>query len=316
MIAPTCTHSTKHKHGKDRKGNQRYKCALCGLTFAEVANPLGNMKISLERASQALALMFEGLSVRSVQRLTGLCRQTLADLILVVGGNCQRLLTEKVRNVDAKDVQVDELWSFVGMKEKTRVVRNYSEAFGDSWTFYGIDRDTKMILAHEVGMRDHATCTAFLHKLAAAVSGRFQLTTDGLRSYTLNVPFVLGSRVDFAQLIKSYAATQSEIRYSPAVIVAAEKVPMIGTPDEDRISTSHIERFNLTLRMSLRRFTRLTNGHSKSRPHHEAMQAIFVAWYNFGRKHETLKGKTPAMACGLETKPWSVQELIVRAALV
>jgi len=315
MIAPACKHSTKHKHGKDRKGNQRYKCALCGLTFVDdTTKPLGDMRISMDQAAQALGLMFEGLSIRSVQRITGLCRQTLADLIVLVGGNCQRLLAAKVRNVNAKDVQVDELWSFVGMKEKTRLIRNYSEAFGDSWTFYAIDRDTKLILAHEVGMRDNATCTAFLHKLGRAVSGRFQLTSDGLRAYTLNVPFILGSRVDFAQLIKSYASTQTETRYSPAVIVAAEKVPMMGSPDEDRISTSHIERFNLTLRMSLRRFTRLTNAHSKSRQHHEAMQAIFVCFYNFCRKHETLKGKTPAMASGLSDKAWSVKELIMRAA--
>jgi transposase-like protein/IS1 family transposase len=315
MIAPSCKHETKHKHGKDRKGNQRYKCALCGLTFAdETAKPLGDMRTSVDVAAQALALMFEGMSVRSVQRITGLCRHTLADLIAVIGDNCQRLLTSKIKAVPVKDVQIDELWSFVGCKEKTRFSKNYGPEVGDSWTFIAIERDTKLILAHEVGLRDHGTCVTFLHKVNAATAGHFQVTTDGLKTYTMNIPFILGSRVDFAQLIKTYANNQAETRYSPAVIVGAEKQPIMGSPNEAKISTSHIERFNLTLRTCLRRFTRLTIAHSKSLKHHVAMQAIFMAWYNFGRKHETLKGRTPAMASGLAEKPWSVKELIEFAA--
>ncbi len=258
----------------------------------------------------ALSLMLEGMSIRSVQRLTGLCRQTLADLILLVGENCQRLLEAKVKSVAVKDVQLDEVWSFVGAKQKN-AGKNHA---GDSWTFIAIERETKLILAHQVGQRDGATCCALLEKLNAATVGRFQLTTDGLRAYTLNVPFILGTRTDFAQLIKTYASTQTETRYSPATIISAEKVPQFGNPDEDRISTSHIERFNLTVRMTLRRFTRLTNAHSKSLKHHVAMQAIFIAFYNFGRKHEALKGQTPAMASGLADKVWSVKELLERTA--
>lgn len=315
MIAPTCTHTTKHKHGKDRQNRQRYKCAICGQTFVDAeAKPLGDMRISVDQAATALSLMFEGMSIRSVQRVTGLCRQTLADLIVMVGTNCQRLLANKIKAVPVKDVQIDELWSFVGMKEKTRFIRQRGADFGDSWTFIAIERDTKLIVAHEVGLRDHSTCVTFLRKVDAATSGRFQVTTDGLRAYTMNVPFILGSRVDFAQLIKIYANNQAETRYSPAVIVSAEKQPIMGQPEETKISTSHIERFNLTLRTCLRRFTRLTIAHSKSLKHHVAMQAIFMAWYNFGRKHETLKGKTPAMASGLSDNPWTVRELIEIAA--
>jgi len=262
----------------------------------------------------ALSLMLEGMSVRSVQRLTGLSRDTLADLIILVGGNCDRLLAEKVKGVTVTDVQLDEIWSFVGMKDKQRAAKGLSYEVGDSWTFIGIERETKLILAHQVGQRDSNTCWAFMMKLRSAVGkGRFQLTTDGLAHYRTNVPFAFGMQVDFAQLIKNYASAQSETRYSPATIINTEKLPMFGNPDEDRISTSHIERFNLTLRMSLRRFTRLTNGHSKSLKHHKAMQALFIAWYNFGRKNEALKGATPAMASKLTDHVWTIKELLESA---
>src|SRR6478609_4725095 len=134
MIVISCQHETRHKHGKDRQGNQRYKCAACGQTFVdESANPLGTLRVSMKQATMALSLMLEGMSVRSVQRLTGLCRQTLADLVIVVGENCERFLAETVKGVEAKDVQLDEIWSFVGMKEKTRAIRGKSPVeFGDS----------------------------------------------------------------------------------------------------------------------------------------------------------------------------------------
>lgn len=316
MIVATCSHETRHKHGKNKCGNQRYKCSLCGATFVE-SGPLGEMRTSQKQAAQALALMLEGMSLRGIQRVTGLCRETLCNLILMVGSNCERLLDAKIKGVNANDVQLDEIWSFVGMKEKRRVARGDSEEFGDSWTFYGIERETKLILAHQVGNRDANTCWAFLLKLKAAIgSGRFQLTTDGLSHYRNNVPFAFGMQVDFAQLVKVYSNTQDETRYSPARIISADKLPMFGNPDDDKISTSHIERFNLTVRMTLRRFTRLTNAHSKSLKHHKAMQALFVAWYNFARPHETLKGQTPAMASGLADHVWSVRELLENAAAI
>jgi IS1 family transposase len=258
--------------------------------------------------------MLEGMSIRAVERMTGICRKTLTDMVLIVGQNCQRLLDRMLRNVEAKDVQLDEIWSFVGMKERARFAKNASLEFGDSWTFIAIERDTKLILAHEIGQRDSNTCCSLLFKLKDATNGRFQLTTDGLRAYTLNVPFILGGRVDFAQLIKVYASSQETTRYSPAKIISADKHPQFGNPNEDRISTSHIERFNLTLRMSLRRFTRLANGHSKSLKHHSAMQAIFFAYYNFARKHEALKGKTPAMASNLTDHVWTIEEMLEWAA--
>jgi IS1 family transposase/transposase-like protein len=315
MISIVCQHESSVRCGKDRKGSQRFKCSQCGKYFlAPTVKPLGDMRISMRQATMALGMILEGMSIRATERLTGLHRDTIDDLILVVGGNCQRLLDEKIFEVAVDDVQVDEIWSFIGLKEKYRLARGYSEEFGDSWTFTAIERNTKLLLAHQVGQSDGATCWTFLKKLDRATIGRFQISTDGLTAYTQNVPFALGSRVDFGQLIKTYAAQQEVTRYSPATIISAEKRPVFGEPDPERICTSHVERMNLTIRMHLRRHTRLTNAHSKSPKHHVAMQALFVAWYNFCRKHEALKGKTPAMASGLADKVWALRELLESAA--
>ena len=194
-----------------------------------------------------------------------------------------------------------------------RKAGNYTGEEGDHWTWIAIERNTKLILAHHVGQRDGRHCETFCRKIFNATVGRFQISTDGLGAYTLNVPFIFRGEVDFGQLIKTFAASQSTVRYSPAKIISAEKRAMYGDPDHDRICTSHVERMNLTVRMQVRRFTRLTNAHSKSLRHHKAMQAIFFAWYNFCRKHETIK-TTPAMAAGLAGKAWTIRELIENAA--
>jgi len=182
-------------------------------------------------------------------------------------------------------------------------------AIQPSWTWLAIDADSKLILSHKVGQRSEPDCIAFLRRLDGATVGRFQVTSDGLRTYTYNVPMELGSRVDFAQLIKTYASSQTETRYSPATITGIEKVPRWGESDEDRISTSYAERLNLSVRMHVRRFTRLTNAHSKTTRHHAAMVAPFVCWYNFCRKNQAV-GTTPAVAAGLVEKPWGISELL------
>jgi len=287
MIA-FCKHDERKKHGKDRNGNQRFRCRDCGTTFAETTpKPLGGMRISMKDAELAINLLLEGMSIRATERITKLHRDTICDLILIVGDNCQRLLDEKLTGIEVKDVQIDEIWSFVGCKAKTASARNYGPEMGDSWTFIAIERTTKLVIAHQVGDRGSTTCCTLLQKLADYTVGRFQLSTDGLATYRLNVPFMLRDRVDFGQLVKNYSSSQTTTRYSPATIIGAEKKTRFGNPDHDRICTSHVERLNLTLRMNMRRFTRLTNAHSKSLKHHEAMQAIFFAWYNFCRKHET-----------------------------
>ena len=314
MVVASCSHESHKKHGKDRHGVQRFRCLLCGKTFVDAApKPLGDMRIEMADAVLALNLLLEGMSIRAVERVTKLHRDTLCQLILVVGANCQRLLESKVRNVAAKDVQADEIWSFVGMKERQRISGRFTGDEGHSWTFIAIDRESKLILAHQVGQRDNVTCNKFLRKLNDATVGRFQISTDGLASYTLSIPFEFRGWVDFGQLIKNYGGGSSTGRYSPARLTSATKKAVFGDPDPDRICTSHIERLNLTLRMNVRRFTRLTNAHSKSLKHHTAMQAIFFAYYNFCRKHETIK-KTPSMAAGLAENVWSLIELVERAA--
>lgn len=310
-----CEQNAK-KHGKDRKGNQRFRCKLCGKTWIEEQNkPLGSMRIDPARAELAIKMLIEGMSIRAVERITNLHRDTICDLVLTVGENCERfMLGLRVNTVEA--CEIDEIHSFVGCHEKIRKRNGYSEEMGDSWTYIAIETKTKFVLSHFVGKRNQNDCRSFLRQLDAvtADAGGFQVTTDGLGLYTHNVPFELGSRIDFAQLVKQYASTQVETRYSPAQIIGIEKVVRFGQPREDRISTSYVERFNLTLRMSLRRFTRLTNGHSKSLQHHKAMQALFMVFYNFARKNEALEGATPAMASGLADKPWSVSELLKNVA--
>jgi len=311
MIAPSpCEHTNYKKDGKNRNGTQRYKCKECGVRFSN-DKPLGSMRTSVDKAAMALSLMLEGMSVRATERLTGICRQTLCDLILVAGEKCEDFFNACVKNVTAKDIQCDEIWSFCGMKAKQASARNAGPDQGDSWTYVAIDRDTKMILAYHVGQRDGCHTDRFLGKLANAVdrTHRIQVSTDGWGGYKYGVPFAMGSNIDFGMLIKKYAASQTETRYSPATIMAAEKVPMFGNPDEDRICTSHIESLNQKIRMHLRRFTRLTAAHSKSIDHHVAMQAIFFCWYNFCRKHSTI-GTTPAIKSGLLGRVLKLREIL------
>ena len=317
MIA-ACKHQNSSKFGKTRKGAQRFRCNDCGKTYSEANSstaPLGKMRIDLDKACTALNLLLEGMSLRATSRMTGLSRNTLGDLLLIVGERCETFSRAMIKDVEATDVQADEIWSFVGMKEKTRKRIGASEDMGDSWTWIAIERDTKLVLAYHVGQRDGDDCQDFMNKLKRAITGRFQMTTDGLGAYQSTVPFTFRSNVDFAMLIKTYQSAQNETRYSPANIVAIEKKVMFGSPDEQQICTSHVERLNLTLRMQMRRFARLTNGFSKALDHHRAMQSLFFCWYNFVRPHQSLrtedgKKQTPAMASGLTGGILKLQEIL------
>lgn len=313
MIAPACNHSEFKKHGRNATGKQRFRCKCCGHSWLEdKQEPLGSMRISLKDACTVLGMLLEGMSIRATSRLTGIHYDTIGDLILTVGENCQALL-ESISGVEATDVECDEIWSFIGLKEKGRALRGYGPEYGDSWTWIAVESNTKLVLSHKVGERDLDTCWPFLERLRDATTGRFQISSDGLAAYRLSVPFVLRDRVDYGQLVKRYQSSQATTRYSPAKIISSEKKARFGNPDQDRICTSHVETLNQKVRMHLRRFTRLTNAHSKSPKHHVAMQAIFFAWYNWCRKHEALK-TSPAVASKLAEKIWTIRELLEKAA--
>lgn len=312
MLCPTCQVEGR-KFGKDRTGHQRFQCVTCRKTFSErPPNPLGSMRLDMDKALQVLQLLLEGMSVRATMRVTGVNRNTILDLLAHVGDQCEMLLESRLVGIPATDVQVDEVWGFVFCKEKTRTrERPGQEEIGDAYCFIGMERGTKLILAWHLGRRTSEDTHEFARKLATATSGHFQITTDGFKPYQSAIPSILAGS-DFATLVKTYATKGDEHRYSPGEVNGTIKTARSGNPDPARICTSHVERGNLTVRMQDRRMTRLTNGFSKKWYNHRASMALHFAWFNFGRVHMTLK-TTPAVAAKIETRPWTLRELVERS---
>ena len=300
------------RFGKHRNGLQRYRCGQCSKTFTEEhEKPLGSMNTSLDKALRVIELLVEGCSVSMVERVTGVHHTTILSLLVLVGERCERLLENRIRRIPVSEVQCDELWGFVGCKEKRNLTGDPER--GDAYCFVAIERNTKLILSWHLGRRTARDTDVFIEKLNDATSGRFQLTTDGFRPYTDAVHYSLGTRVDYAQLVKVYAASvDGEQRYSPAQVVDAVSVPKWGIPDFSKICTSHVERQNLTMRMQIRRLTRLTNGFSKKRANLRAMLALYFCWYNFCRIHKSLR-TTPAMAAGITGTVWTLRQMIEAA---
>jgi len=308
MTCENCQTESK-KFGKDRKGHQRFRCRQCGKTFTEPHNgDFFGMYTPSEKASLILKMLVEGVSVRSIERLTGVHRDTILRILVVAGDRCERLLENRVRQVPVGDVQCDELWGFVGCKEKRNA--NGDPRRGDAWCFVAIERNSKLILAWHLGRRTARDTVAFTEKINEATSGEFQITTDGFKAYVDAVHYSLGTRVDFAQLIKVYASSRDgEQRYSPAEVVDAVPVPQWGDPNPDKVCTSHVENQNLQIRMGLRRMTRLTNAFSKKWSNLKAALALYFAHFNFCRVHGALR-VTPAMEAGLSDHVWGIGELI------
>ena len=301
------------KHGKDRKGNQRYACKQCKRTFSEAQNkPLDDMRISLDSAEMCLKLLLEGMSIRSVQRITGLHQETILNLIVLAGERCEKLMRDRIKGIAVKDVEADEIWGFCKFKNRHKLYKGITDPHvGDAYTFVGIERNTKLILAWHLGARGMEDTEAFTEKLHEATSGYFQLTTDGFRPYENAVSYSLGTRVDYAQLIKVYARDrENEQKYSPPEVVETITKIMIGDPDPSRICTSIVERSNLSIRTSVRRLTRLTNAFSKKWENLKAMLAIYFAFYNFCRIHSSIRC-TPAMESGITNTVWSIRDLLV-----
>jgi transposase-like protein/IS1 family transposase len=312
MNCPTCNQPAK-KFGKHRNGLQRYRCLNCRKTFTEPhERPLGDMILAEEKAVSVLQHLVEGCSVRSTSRITGVHPKTILNLLTLAGEKCDRLMGERINGLRVRNVQCDELWGYVGMKEKTKARQGRDETtIGDAWTFVAIERFSKLVLAWHLGRRTERDTVAFTEKIARATKGSFQITTDGFAPYKDAVVLSLGVQgVDFAQLVKLYAASpESETRYSPADCTGCKKAPVYGNPDPRYISTSHIERSNLTMRMQMRRLTRLTNAFSKKWEKLYAMLALYFGWYNFCRVHQTLR-VTPAMEAGIADHVWEIGELL------
>lgn len=269
---------------------------------------MANVLSPADRAAVVSALV-EGNSLRSTARMTGVARNTVAKLLVDLGEACVRYHDKNVRGLRCARIQADEIWSFVGAKQRNVRPEKASD-YGDVWTWVALDADTKLCVSYLIGPRTAEAAREFMLDVAQRVKGRTQVTTDGLNVYVDAVEGAFGSRVDYAQLVKIYGQSdEGERRYSPPVCLGTERATIQGCPDPEHVSTSFVERSNLTMRMSIRRFTRLTNAFSKKLENHWAAVALHFAYYNFCRIHGTLR-ITPAMAAGLARRPWSVADLV------
>ncbi|MBX3321368.1 MAG: DDE-type integrase/transposase/recombinase [Phycisphaeraceae bacterium] len=265
-------------------------------------------KLSTEQRASILACLVEGNSVASTCRMTGASKITVLRLLADVGTFCASYHDEHVRNLYPARVQVDEAWGFVGAKDKA--VLGGANAYGSAWTWVAIDADSKIVIAHLTGNRDADTARAFLWDLSDRIDSRVQLTSDGHGLYKDAVKEAFGGNVDFAQLFKEYGRDlEAERRYSPPVCISTTTVRRCGTPDPQHVSTSFVERQNLTIRMQTRRMTRLTNAFSKKIENHIHALDLHFWWYNFARKHNTIK-TTPAVANGLADRPLTAIDLV------
>ena len=268
-------------------------------------------RLSIGQRTRIVACLVEGNSIRATCRMTGASKTTVMKLLGDLGLVCSIHMDRIMRDLPCERIQTDEIWSFVYSKQKNVPAEKRGEA-GDVWTWVAIDADTKLVPTYMIGPRDLNTATAFMNDVAKRLRHRVQLTTDGNHPYLQAVRGAFGGNVDYAQLVKFYGTdptAKPERRYSPAVCTGTDRRTIIGDPDPDHVSTSYIKRQNLTMRMSMRRFTRLTNGFSKKVENHAAAISLHFMHYNFCRVHKTL-GTTPAVAAGITDRSWTVADLV------
>jgi IS1 family transposase len=276
--------------------------------------------LPIEKKVQFLSCIVEGMGVRAACRIAGIAKGTGLQLIRKVGAGCEAFHRQWVRDLETKRVEADEVWSFCYSKEKnvpTGISKEVRQRFGwgDVWTWTALDSDSKLMITWRMGDRSAETGGPFMEDLAARLRNRIQLSTDGHSAYPEAVEVAFAGNVDYATVVKEYAASidgdrAAHVRYSPSVCKGVIKSRISGEPDKDLISTSYVERSNLSVRMLNRRFTRLTNSYSKRIEYHRAAIALTFFYYNFCRKHSTLKGKTPAMAAGITTTAWNVRDML------
>ena len=266
-------------------------------------------RLPLAKRVAVVAALVEGNSIRATARMTNVSKPSILKLLADIGPVCAEYHDRNVRNVNARRIQVDEIWQFVGAKQKNASYEKQDRGWGDTWTWVGMDADNKLIVSWFIGQRDYRAAYSLMLDMSARLANQVQLTTDGFGVYLQAVKAAFGNQIDYAMLMKKYGFDQTEKRYSPAKIVSVEKEVIKGNPDPRHISTSFVERQNLTMRMSMRRFTRLTNAFSKKLENHAYAVALHFVHYNFCRIHKTLR-VTPAMAAGLSSTVWSIEDLV------
>ncbi len=268
-------------------------------------------KLKTDQRVRVVQALVEGNSINSTVRMTGVSKPTILKLLKDLGCACAAYHSDHVKGLKPVSIQCDEVWAFVGAKQKNASPEKQAIGWGDVWTWTAIDPASKLMITYHVGLRTPDDAREFMLDLSGRINNITQLSTDGLGSYPDAVRNAFGDMADYAQIHKVYTAVRPDhARYSPAACVGCQKRWVQGFPNSDLTSTSHVERSNLTIRMSMRRFTRLTNGHSKKVENHGHAIALFFAYYNFCRKHSSLKGKTPAQVAGLADHCWTLEELI------
>lgn len=272
-------------------------------------------KLSLKQRAQILHLLVEGNSLRATARISGVSRNTVDKLLRDVGAACLDYQDKNLKNLQCKRIECDEIWSFVYSKQKN-VPEGMEDKAGDVWTWTAICADSKVVPCWHVGSRNAEAANEFMTDLASRLVNRVQLTTDGHKAYLDAVDNAFGKDIDYAMLIKMYGNHDpkkvAQTRYSPSTYTGSKKVKITGSPDKKEVSTSYVERQNLTMRMGMRRFTRLTNGFSKKVENHMHAISLHYMYYNFGRNHQTLK-MTPAMKAGVSDHKWALEEIAALA---
>jgi IS1 family transposase len=266
-------------------------------------------RLDIQTQARVISCLIEGCSIRATVRLTGAAKNTVVKLLADIGCASAAYHNRAVRRLKVRRLQCDEIWSFVGAKAKNVSVEKKQEGWGDVWTWIGIDADTKLVVGYLVGGRSAGWAKDFMEDCASRISNRVQITTDGHKGYLEAVENAFGADIDYAMLQKIYGApADNETRYSPATCIGCDMKVVSGDPDPKHVSTSYVERQNLTMRMQIRRFTRLTNAFSKKVDNHRHSVALHYMHYNFCRVHQTLR-VTPAMEAGLSDHVWSLEEL-------
>jgi len=311
-----CLHDgQEHSQRECFHGNKLYhKKSLTDHTFCNTFSDMANV-LNTDKQIAVIGALAEGSSIRSIERITGVHRDTIMRLGVKIGQGCVTLLDAKMRDLPCRRLELDEIWGFIGKKER-HLRPDDDPQYGDVWTFCAIDADTKLVPSFKCGKRDLATAKAFVGDVASRMANRVQISADALRAYQDAIEQTFGDDVDFAQIIKTYEHDESQHpgrKYSAPEFVSVEKRAVTGSPDMDLVSTSYVERLNATTRLQMRRLTRLTLAFSKKLENFEAAVALHFAYYNLVKRHGTLRC-TPAMAAGIERDFWSVGDLVEATA--